>query len=152
MLLKINYNREPFTHIYEWKRYSPSFGSASSLFWILVVATVALGSTSMIYFPLSFHLLGSDLESKHVSDLEVFSSATLDSLAQHSLVLWVGLLWNSHHFPMSFFIFMVFFFSCSFDDLSSVAPPWIFPFLRSFGVPFPCFGLADPKSHFFYSN
>jgi hypothetical protein len=43
----------PFTHICEWKRHSPSSGSSSSPGWSLVVATVALGSTSMIYLPLS---------------------------------------------------------------------------------------------------
>jgi hypothetical protein len=43
----------PFTHICEWKRHSPSSGSSGSLGWSLVVATVALGSASMICLPLS---------------------------------------------------------------------------------------------------
>jgi hypothetical protein len=43
----------PFTHICEWKRGSSSFGSSGSPGWSLVVAMVALGSTSMIRLPLS---------------------------------------------------------------------------------------------------
>jgi hypothetical protein len=43
----------PFTHIYEWKRHSPSSGSSGSSGWTFVVVTRTLGSTSMIHFPLS---------------------------------------------------------------------------------------------------
>ena len=70
-----------------------------------------VGSTSIICFPLPFPLSGSDSESEHAYDLEAFNSATSDCLAWHSLVLWVELLWNSHHFPVSFFGFTVFLFS-----------------------------------------
>ena len=47
-------SEEPFTHICEWKRHSPSSESSGSFFWILVVVMVALGSTLMIYIPFSF--------------------------------------------------------------------------------------------------
>src|SRR3984885_14533215 len=64
-LSTMNCSGEPLTHIWEWKRRSSSSGSSGSFFWILAVATVALGSASMICFPLSFPLLGSDSESEH---------------------------------------------------------------------------------------
>jgi hypothetical protein len=57
-LSTMNCNGEPFTHILEWKRCSTSSGSSGSSFWIFVVATVALGSASIICFPLSFPLSG----------------------------------------------------------------------------------------------
>jgi len=76
---------EPFTHIYEWKRCSPSSGYSGSFFWILVVAKVALGSASMICFPLSFPLSGFDSVSEHASDLEAFISAISDCLADTHL-------------------------------------------------------------------
>ena len=47
-LLIMKYNGEPFTHIWEWKRCSPSSGSSVSSFWILVVATVEMGSALII--------------------------------------------------------------------------------------------------------
>lgn len=117
-MLTMNYSGEPFTHICEWKRRSPSSGSSGTIFWILVVAMMALSSTSMIYFPLSVPLSGYDSESKLVSDSEAFSSATSDYLARNSLVLRVELLCNLHHFPVSLFVFMVLFFSCDFNGIS----------------------------------
>src|SRR3984885_9253601 len=87
LLSTMNCSEEPFTHIWEWKRRSSSFGSSGAFLWNLAVATVALGSASMICFPLSFPLSGSDSESEHASDSETFSSATSDFLARHSLVL-----------------------------------------------------------------
>jgi uncharacterized membrane protein len=62
----------PFTHICEWKRNSHSSGLSGSPGWSLVVATVALGSTSMIHLPLS----GSVSESEFASNSEAFTSAT----------------------------------------------------------------------------
>ena len=59
-LLTMNCSREPFTHIWEWKRCSSSSGSSGSSFWIFVVAIMALGSASIIYFHFSSPLLGSD--------------------------------------------------------------------------------------------
>jgi hypothetical protein len=59
----------PFTHIYEWKRHSPSSGLSGSLGWSLVVATVELGSASMIHLPLS----SSGSESESTSDSEAFT-------------------------------------------------------------------------------
>jgi hypothetical protein len=118
LLSTMNCNGEPFTHILEWKRRSASSGSSGSSFWIFVVETMALGSASITYFPLSFPLSGSDSESEHAFDSEAFNSATCDCLARHSLVLWVELVWNSHHFPMSFFGFVVLFFACGFGRFS----------------------------------
>ena len=138
-LSTMNCTGEPFTHNLEWKRRSSSSGSSGSSFWIFVVATVALGSTSIIYFPFSFPFSGSDSESEHASDSEAPISATSDCLAQHSLVLSVELLWNSHHFTVSFFGFAVLFFACGFGSLSCAAMPWIFPLSCGLGVPFPCF-------------
>jgi hypothetical protein len=91
----------PFTHICEWKRRSPSSGSSGSPGWSLVVAMVALGSTSMIHLPLS----GSVSESESASDSEAFTSATNDCFERQSAVLCQGLLWKSHHFLVSFFVF-----------------------------------------------
>ena len=72
-LSTMNYNREPFTHILDWKRCYASSGSFGSSFWIFMVATVALGSALIICFPLSFPLSGSDSESEHASDSEAFN-------------------------------------------------------------------------------
>jgi hypothetical protein len=63
-----------FTHIYEWKRCSPSSISSGSPGRSLVVATVALGSALMIYLP----LYGSSSKFEPASDLEDFTSATND--------------------------------------------------------------------------
>ena len=116
-LSTMNCSGEPFTHIWEWNRCSSSYGSSGSSFWIFTVAIVALGSASIICFPLSFPFSGSDSDSEHASDSEALISATSDCLAQQSLVLWVELLWNSHHFPVSFFGLTVLFFACGFDKL-----------------------------------
>jgi hypothetical protein len=85
-----------------------SSGLSGSPGWSLVVATVALGSTSMIHIPLS----GSVSESESASDSEAFTSATSECFERHSVVLCQGLLWKSHHFPVSFFVFLVSFFAC----------------------------------------
>jgi len=145
----IHCSREHFTHIWEWKRCSSSSGSSSSSFYIFMVTTMVLGSASITYFPLSFPLLGSDSELEHAYDSKAFISATSYCLAQHLLMLWVELLWNSYHFPMSFFRFWVLFFTCGFGKLSWAAPPWICPLFFSLWAPFPCFGFADPKFRFF---
>jgi len=68
LLSTMNYSAEPFTHIWEWKRCSSSSGSLGSSFWIFVVETVALGSASIIYFPLSFSLSSPNSELEHPSD------------------------------------------------------------------------------------
>jgi len=87
-LSTMNYSGEPFTHIWEWKRHSYSFGSLGSYFWIFMVEIVALGSALIVYFPLSFPLSSFDLESEHASDSKAFSSATNDCLARHSRCEW----------------------------------------------------------------
>jgi hypothetical protein len=76
-------DRVPFSHSYEWKMLSPSSGLSSSLGWSLVVATVALGSTSMIHLPLS----GSGLELESTSDSKAFTSATSDCFERQLTVL-----------------------------------------------------------------
>ena len=83
----MNCSREAFTHIWEWKGCSASFGSSGSSFWIFVVETVALGSASIIYFHFSFTLSGSDSELEHASDSKALISAASDCLALHLLVL-----------------------------------------------------------------
>jgi hypothetical protein len=104
----------PFTHIYEWKRHSPSSGSSGSSSWIVAVTTVAVGSASII----CLLLLLSESESKSGLNSVSLSSATNDCFERHSSVLCQGILWKSHHFPVSFFIFPLPFFSCGLDWLS----------------------------------
>ena len=84
-LSTMNCNREPFTHICEWKRRSPSSGSSGSFFGILVMATVTLGLASMIYFPLSFPLSSSDSGSEHASDSEAFNWPPVTSWSETHL-------------------------------------------------------------------
>jgi hypothetical protein len=101
----------PFTHICEWKRFSPSSGSSGSPGWSLVVETMELGSMSIIYLPLS----SSVSESDSASDSEAFTLATSDYFERQSIVLCQGLLWKSHHFLVSFFVFPVSFFTFDLD-------------------------------------
>ena len=91
----------PFTHIFEWKRRSPSSGSVGSSGWIAAVATIAVGSALMIYLLPVFS--ESDSESGFGS-LSLIS-ATNEFFQWHSSVLFHGILWKSHHFPVSFFVF-----------------------------------------------
>jgi len=72
-----------------------------------------------------------------------------DYLAQHSLVLWVELLWKSHHFPCPMSLGC-----CSFLVASTSCPrsPGFFLFSVFLGAPFPCFGFTYPKYHFFCLN
>jgi hypothetical protein len=82
--------------------------------WILVVATVALGSASMIHLP----FFGSDSKSEHASDSEAFTLATNDCFEWQSVMLCQGLLWKLHHFSVSFFVFPLSLFACGLDWLS----------------------------------
>lgn len=107
-LSTIKCSRVPFTHICEWKRRSPSSGSVGSSGWIAAVATIAVGSASMIC-PLPV-FSESDYESGFGS-LSLIST-TNDCFGRHSSVLCQGLLWKSHHFLVSFFVFPWPFFSC----------------------------------------
>jgi hypothetical protein len=104
----------PFTHICEWKRCPPSSGSFGSSSWIVAVTTIEMGSASMICLLL--------LSSKSKFELGVgsvsFSSTTNDCFERHSLVLRQGILWKLHHFPVSFFVFPLLFFSCGLEWLS----------------------------------
>ena len=125
-------NRVPFTHICEWKRHYPSSGSSRSLGWSLVVETMALGSASMICLPLS----GSDSESELASDSKAFTSTTRDYFERQSTILCQGLLWNSHHFPTSFFVFLVSLFACGLDWFHWYYPYFLCPFFYGLGLPF----------------
>ena len=140
----------PFTHIYEWKRRSPSSGSSRSSSWICVVATVTLSSASMICFPLLLTAtLGSESESELGSDFEALILANSDCFERHSSVLCHGLLWNSHHFLVSFFVFLFPFFTGDLDGLSDgglLCPLFYGPGLP---LPFLCGRFADPNSHLF---
>jgi hypothetical protein len=142
---------EPFTHICEWKRHSPSSGSLGSLGWTMVVVMVVLRSTSMICFPLS----GSNSELEPASDFEVFNSATNNCFERHSSMLFQVLLWNSHHFPVYLFVFPLPFFVGGLDRLSCGGLSLLYFFFCGLGLPFPCFcceEFADPNSRFFYLN
>jgi len=83
----MNCNGDPFTHICGWKRQSPSFRCYVYVLWILVVEIVKLGFVLIIFFPFSFPLPSSYLDSEHAFEFESFSSITSDCLAQHSFVL-----------------------------------------------------------------
>jgi hypothetical protein len=109
-LLTMKCNKVPFIYICEWKRCSPSLRSVGPFSWIVVVVTVAVGSTSMISLPLFSEL---DFE----SGFDSFSliSTTNDCFQRHSSVLCQGLLWKYHHFPVSFFAFLLPLFSYGLD-------------------------------------
>jgi len=129
-------------------RCSPSYESSHSIFLTLVVAKVALGFASIICFLLLF--FGSN--SEHAYNSKAFVSTTNDFFVWHSPVLWVGILWKSHHFPVSFFIFPLLFFPCILNELYWIIPPWLYPLVCCLGMPFPYFWFTYPKSHFFYLN
>ena len=135
----MKWSKVPFTHICEWKRRSPSSGSSSSLGWSLVVEMVAPSSTSMIYLPLS----GSSSESESASNSKAFTSATSDCFERQSTVLCQGLLWKSHHFLVSFFVFLVSFFTCGLA--------WLSYYYSSFLFPLFC-GLVSPFTGFCYEG
>jgi hypothetical protein len=132
----------PFTHICEWKRHSPSSGSSSSPGWSLVVATLALGSVSMIHLPLS----GSSSESEYASNSEAFTSATSNYFERQSTMLCQGLLWKSHRFPVSFFVFPVSFFAWRLDWLSWYYPYFLYPLFYGWGHPFLAFLVRGSQS------
>ena len=136
----------PFTHICEWKRRSSTYDSSGYSSWICMVTTVAMGSASMICLPLYAAVaLGSKSESGF--DSEDLILTTNDCFERHSSVLCQVLLWNSHHLPVSFFVFRSPFFSCGEDWLSFSFAVFCGP-----GFPLPCFygGFVGPKSHLFF--
>lgn len=142
-------NRTSFTHICDWNKNSPSSGSSRYFGWILVVTMVALGSTSMICFPLSI----SEYMLESGSNSETFNLATGDCFVWHSSVLCLGILWKLHHFPMSFFVSPLPFIVC---DLDGLFKGWLYllgPLVCVLGFPFPtfcCDAFADPNSHLFH--
>ena len=129
-----------FTHICEWKRFSPSSGSVGISGWIVAVATIAVGSASMIC-PLPL-FLESDSESGFDSLSLIL--ATNDFFERHSSVLCQGILWKSHYFPVSLFVFPLPFLSFVLDWLSRGS--WLGSSLTCIG----CYIFADPHSHFFW--
>jgi hypothetical protein len=114
LLSTIKCSDVPFTHICEWKRHSPFSRSFVSSSWIVVVMTVAVGSATMICFLLLFY----ESESKSGLGFVSLSLATNDCFERHSSMLCHRILWKSHHFPVSFFVFLLPFFSCGLDWLS----------------------------------
>jgi hypothetical protein len=78
------------------------------------------------------------------SGLDSFSliSTTNDCFEPHSSVLCQGILWKSHHFPVSFLVFLLPFFSCRLDWFSG---GWL---LGSSLPYFFCCGFVDPNSLF----
>jgi hypothetical protein len=96
---------------------------------------MALVSASMISLPFS----GSNSDSERTYDSKAFTSATNDFFERHSTMLCQGLLWNSHHFPLSFFVFPLSFFVCSLEWLSRGYPSLLCPLFYGLGLPFPCF-------------
>jgi hypothetical protein len=106
LLSTIKCNGVPITKIYERKRCSASLGSSSSSGWMVLVTMVEVGSTSMICLLLFLSKSGS--KSSLISNS--LTSTTNDGLEQHSLMLFQGILWKSHHFLVSFFIFSLLFF------------------------------------------
>ena len=133
-------NGVPFTHIYEWNIFSPSSGYTSCSSWIVVVVTLAVEYASMICLVSIFYGLDSESGLGSVS----LTSTTNDCFKRHSLVLCQGIFWKSHHFPVSFFVFPLPFFSFVLDWLSGGC--WL-------GLSLPCFdywGFADPNFHLFW--
>jgi hypothetical protein len=82
--------------------------------WIIAVAKIYVDSASIIYLL----LLLFELESDSGLDFVSLISATNDCFERHSSMLCQGILWKSHHFLVSFFIFSLLFFSCGLDWLS----------------------------------
>jgi hypothetical protein len=107
------------------------------LFEFVVVATVVVGYASMIYMFSIFCGSDSELGFESLS----FTSTTNEFFEQNSSMLFHGILWKSHQFLVSFFIFPLPFFSCVLDWLSG--DYWLGPSLPCFG----CCGFADPNSH-----
>jgi hypothetical protein len=89
---------------------------------------VALGYASMI----CLHFSSSESKLDPASDSKDFTSATNDFFERHSMVLCKGILWNSHHFPVSFFVFPLSF-VCGLDWLSYGCPSLPYPFSMGWG-------------------
>jgi hypothetical protein len=112
LLSTIKCSGVPFTHICEWKSLSPSSRSSSG--WIVVVVTVVVGFASIICLLLLFFESWSKSGFSSLS----LSSVTNDYIEWHSSLLCRGMLWNSHHFPISFLDFSLPFFMCIWNWLS----------------------------------
>jgi hypothetical protein len=99
-------------HPHLWiKKCSPSSGSFGSFGLIVVVATIAVGSALMIsHLPI---FLESD--SKLGFGSLSLISATNECFEWHSSVLFQMILWKSHHFLVSLFVFLWPFFSSGLD-------------------------------------
>jgi hypothetical protein len=118
----------------------PLFG----IYWFLWLNCCGRDSSSRVCVnDLLFSIFsGSDSKSRF-SSLSL-TSTTNDCFEQHSSVLCQGLLWKLHHFPVSFFVFPLPFFSCVLDWLLEGC--WLGPSLPCFG----CCRFANPNSHLFW--
>ena len=140
LLSTIKCSGDPFTHICEWKMHSPSSGFVGSSIWIVVVETVVVGSMLMKFLLLVFCEL--NYESGFIS-LSLIST-TNDYFEWHSSMLCHGLLCKLYHFPFSFFVFPLPFFSCG---LNWFYEGWLLGlYLPYFGF---C-GFTDPNSRLFW--
>jgi hypothetical protein len=145
----MNWSRVTFTHICEWKRHSHYSGFSGSSCWNFVVVMVTLGSTSMIVFPFS----SSESNSDSTFDPEAFVSTNHHCLECHSSIVFQGILWNLHHFLVSFFNFPLPLFIDGLDWFSWDRPSLLYHFPWDLGTPLPyfkCCGFADPNSHLFF--
>jgi len=133
-------NGVPFTDISEWKRHSSSSGSTDSSHWIVLFTTVAVRYTSMMCLFSIFYGWYSQSEFASMA----LTSTTNDYFDWHSSVLFQGILWKSHHFPVSFFIFPLPFLSCVLYCLSRDY------LLRSYLSFFGCCRLGHLNSHLFW--
>ena len=113
---------------------------------------IALVSASIIYFP--FYSPCQVQNQIQNMNLNLNFSACLPLTAWHDtrFFLWMGILWNSHQFLLSLFIFMLLFFSLLFGGSSWVNLPCFCPLFRVLWVLFPYFLFADPNSHLFCLN
>jgi hypothetical protein len=114
LLSTIKCNGVPFTHICEWKKHPPSSGSSGSSGWIVVVPIVALGFASTFCHLLFFSKSEPKLGLESVS----LSSTTNHYFERHSSMFFQGILWKSHHFLVSFFIFSMAWTGCLEVDCS----------------------------------
>ena len=128
-------------HPHMWmKKALPLFRICCSSGWTVLVVKIVVGSTSMIFLlPLFL-----ELDSKSGFSSLSLISATNDVFERHSSVLCQGILWNSHHFSLSFFVFPWPFFSYGLD--------WFLGdyLLELSLLYFGCCGFIDPKSRLFW--
>jgi hypothetical protein len=119
---------------------------ALAFLWLIWFTRLELGSrNSGTRFHVNVHLplSGFDSKSEPASDSEDFTLTTNEFFEWQSTVLCQGLLWKSHHFLVSLFVFLMFLFSCDLDWLSDTSH--LFSVLSSigWGHPFLVFAVRD---------